>query len=229
MSLTLHGFAASNYYNKSKLALLEAGADFTEHQVFSSEIDRVASPLGKVPYLSTPQGPLSESQAIVEYVAQTHPAALLYPADPFAAAKVRELCAYLDTYLELVARRLYPEALFGGKVSDGLKEVTRKDLTQNVKAFMQLAKFSPYVAGDTFSAADISAYTHLPMVRTVSKRIYGEDLLGDFDLKAYMAMLNTRPAFAKTAADAAAGMAAFMAYIKAAYPVQPKPGATNPV
>jgi len=228
MTWTLHGFAASNYYNKSKLALLEAGVDFTEQQVFGGDIDRAASPLGKVPYLTTPQGALSESQVIVEYVAQTHPAAPLYPANPFDAAKVRELCAYLDTHLELVARRLYPEALFGGKVSDGLKEVTRKDLTQNVKAFMQLAKFSPFVAGDTFSAADISAYTHLPMVRTVGKRIYGEELLGDFDLKGYMAMLSTRPAFAKTAADAAAGMAAFMAYVKTAYSAPstpPTPGA----
>ena len=40
--------------------------------------------------------------------------------------------------------------------------------------------------------------------------------LRDFDLKAYMARLNTRPAFARTAADAAAGMAAFTAYVQAA-------------
>lgn len=221
MTWTLHGFAASNYYNKSKLALLEAGADFTEHLVFSKEIDREASPMGKVPYLSTPQGAMSESQVIVDYVAQTHPQAKLYPTDPFEAAKVRQLCVFLDTYLEQVVRRLYAEALFGGKVSDGLKEMTRKDLVQNIKAFRQLAKFSPFVAGDTFTAADISAYTHLPMVRTVTKRIYGEDMLGDFDLKGYLALLNTRPAFAKTAADAAAGMAPFMAYMQAAYPAAP--------
>ena len=221
MALILNGFAASNYYNKSKIALLEAGADFTEHQVFSKDIDRTTSPLGKVPYLTTPQGSLCESQVIVEYVAHTHPQANLFPADPFAAAKVRELCTFLDTYLELVARRLYPEALFGGKVSDGLKEITRKELIANIKAFMQLARFAPYVAGDTFSAADISAYTHLPLVRTVSKRIYGEDLLGDFDLKGYMALLNERPAFAKTTADAAANMPAFMAYIQATYPSRP--------
>lgn len=221
MALILNGFAASNYYNKSKIALLEAGADFTENLVFSKDIDRTASPLGKVPYLTTPQGSICESQVIVEYVAQTHPHAQLFPSDPFAAAKARELCTFLDTYLELVARRLYPEALFGGKVSDGLKEITRKELLVNIKAFMQLARFAPYVAGDTFSAADISAYTHLPLIRTVGKRIYGEDLLGDFDLKGYMDRLNTRPAFAQTTADAAANMPAFMAYIQATYPSRP--------
>jgi glutathione S-transferase len=216
MTLSLHGFAASNYYNKSKIALLEAGAVFTEHSVFPSQVDKAASPLRKVPYLVTEQGAVCESQVIVEYVAQAHPGSGLYPADPFEAAKVRELCAFLDTHLELVARRLYPEALFGGEVSDGLKASTHKELVRNLRAFFELARFSPYVAGEHFSAADISAYTHLPMVRMVGKKIYGQDLLGDFDLKAYMARLNTRPAFARTAADAAAGMAAFTAYVQAA-------------
>ena len=225
MPIELHGFAASNYYNKSKIALLEAGADFTEHAVFPSEIEPKHSPLRKVPYVVTPQGPLCESQVIVEYIAQTHPGSALFPADPFEAAKVRELCAFLDTHLELVARRLYPEAMFGGTVSDGLKAATKKELVRNVKAFMQLARFSPYVAGPDFTAADVSAYVHLPLVRTVGKRIYGEDLLGGIDLKAYLALLNQRPAFAKTAADAAAGMPAFLAYVKAAYGAGPSTSA----
>ena len=215
-TLVLHGFPASNYYNKSKIALLEAKADFTEHLVFPGDIDREFSPLGKAPYLTTPQGAVCESQVIVEYVAQTYPEAKLYPDDPFEAAKVRELCAFLDIHLELVARRLYPEAFFAGKVSDGLKENTKKELARNIKALMQLSKFAPYAAGSTFSAADISAYTHLPIVRAMGKKIFGEELLGDFDLKAYLARLNARPAFAKTASDAAAGAGAFMAYMQAA-------------
>ena len=215
-TLVLHGFSASNYYNKSKIALLEANADFTEHSVFPGDIDRQSSPLRKAPYLTTPNGPICESQVIVEYVAQTYPGAKLFPQSPFEAAKVRELCTFLDVHLELVARRLYAEAFFGAKVSDGLKDATRKELGKNVKAFFQLAKFSPYVAGESFTAADISAYTHLPMVRAVGKKIYGEELLGEFDLKSYVAMLNARPAFAKTAADAAAGMPAFTSYMQAA-------------
>ena len=221
MTLVLHGFSASNYYNKSKIALLEANASFTEHAVFPGDINRQSSPLGKAPYLTTPHGPICESQVIVEFVAQSYPSARLFPADPFEADKVRELCTFLDIHLELVARRLYAEAFFGAKVSDGLKEVTRKELGRNLKAFFQLAKFSPYAAGESFTAADISAFTHLPLVRSVGKKIYGEELLGEFDLKAYVAMLTARPAFAKTAADAAAGMPAFIAYMQAA--LQPTP------
>lgn len=215
-TLVLHGFCASNYYNKAKISLLQANADFTEHAVFPGDIDRLSSPLRKAPYLTTPHGPICESQVIVEYVAQSFPDAKLFPEDPFEAAKVRELCTFLDIHLELVARRLYAEAFFGAKVSDGLKEVTRKELVRSVKAFFQLAKFSPFAAGETLTAADISAYVHLPMVRSVGKRIFGEELLGEFDLKSYLARLNERPAFAKTAADAAAGMPAFVAYMQAA-------------
>ena len=36
------------------------------------------------------------------------------PADGYAAAKVRELDTYINLHLELVARNLYPQALFGG-------------------------------------------------------------------------------------------------------------------
>jgi glutathione S-transferase len=222
-TLVLHGFSASNYYNKSKIALLEAHADFTEHTVFPSDIDRLSSPLRKAPYLTTPNGPVCESQVIVEYVAQSYPGAKLFPEVPFEAAKVRELCTFLDIHLELVARRLYAEAFFGAKVSDEVKDVTRKELGRNVKAFFQLARFAPYAAGASFTAADISAYTHLPLVRAVGKKIYGEELLGEWDLKSYVAMLNARPAFAKTSADAAAGMPAFVATMQAAMQQAPVP------
>ena len=219
MSMTLYGFSASNYYNKAKLALLESGAVFTEHAVYPTDVDKTGSPLKKVPYLQTAQGMLCESQVIVDYVAQTQAGNALYPADAFEAAKVRELCTFLDVHLELVARRLYPEALFGGTVSDGLKASTKKDLIKNIRGFMGLAKFAPFVAGDSFTAADIAAYTHLPLLRMVGKKIYGEDLFEgypQFDIRAYLAMLNARPAFAKTGKDAAAAMAGFNEYVKKA-------------
>jgi len=64
--LTLIGFAASNYYNKVKLALLEKNVPFDEELAWIGETDLAASPLGKVPYLRTDQGMLCESAAINE-------------------------------------------------------------------------------------------------------------------------------------------------------------------
>jgi glutathione S-transferase len=107
--ITLCGFAISNYYNKVKLVLLEKNIPFQEELVMTGSKDEAVlsgSPLAKVPFIRTPQGALCESQVIVEYLEQLQPQPALMPADPFAAAKVRELCTYIDLHLELVAREL---------------------------------------------------------------------------------------------------------------------------
>ena len=199
--LTLCGFSASNYYNKVKLALLEKGLPFTEELAWVGETDRSASPLGKVPYLRTPQGALCESAVIADYIEAAHPDHPLIPADPYQAAKVRELITFLELHLELVARNLYPQAFFGGTVSDTTREKVGAQLQKNIAAFGQLAKFSPYVAGDTFTLADCAAIVHLPLVSSATKIIYGRDYLADLPVRAYLKHLGERPAVQKVGAD----------------------------
>jgi glutathione S-transferase len=199
--LTLCGFAASNYYNKVKLALLEKGVPFEEELVWVGQTDPVASPLGKVPYLKTDEGTLSESTVILEYIEATYPQHPLLPANPFAAAKVRELVRYIELHMELVARNLYPEAFFGGKISDAAKERTGQQLEKSVAAFAKLAKFSPFMAGDEFTLADVAAAVHLPLVGSASKLIYGRDYLADLPVRDYLKRLGERPAVQKINAD----------------------------
>ncbi|WP_066273593.1 glutathione S-transferase family protein [Hydrogenophaga palleronii] len=199
--LTLSGFSASNYYNKVKLALLEKGVAFDEEIAWIGETDKACSPLGKVPYLKTDAGALSESTVILEYLEDAYPQVPLLPADPFAAAKVRELVRYLELHLELVARNLYPEAFFGGKVSDAAKEKTGQQLTKNVAAFNQLTKYAPFIAGDRFTLADCAAAVHLPLVSTATKIIYGRDVLADTPARDYLKRLGERPSVQKVNAD----------------------------
>jgi glutathione S-transferase len=199
--LKLCGFAASNYYNKVKLALLEKGVPFEEVLAWLGETDPAASPLGKVPYAITDEGPISESTVILEYVEQRYPERPLMPASPYQAAKVRELLRYLELHLELVARNLYPEAFFGGQVSDGLKAKLRPQLEKNIAAFGQLAQFSPFIAGADFSLADCAAAVHLPLVSSCTKIIYGQDLLAALPVKDYLKRLGERPAVQQVNAD----------------------------
>ncbi|MDP3349374.1 MAG: glutathione S-transferase [Hydrogenophaga sp.] len=199
--LTLCGFAASNYYNKVKLALLEKGVAFDEELAWVGQTDKAASPLGKVPYLKTDAGPLSESTVILEYIEDAYPASPLLPADAFQKAKVREIVRYLELHLELVARNLYGEAFFGGKVSDAAKEKTSEQLTKNVAAFSQLVKFSPFIAGDAFTLADCAAAVHLPLVSSATKIIYGRDCLADLPVRDYLKLLGERPAVQTVNAD----------------------------
>ena len=199
--LTLCGFAASNYYNKVKFALLEKGVPFTEELAWVGQTDAASSPLGKVPYIKTPQGPLCESAVIMEYIEQQYPQNPLLPANPFAAAKVRELVTFLELHLELVARNIYPEAFFGGKVSDSAKEKTAAQLEKNVAAFATLAQFSPFMAGDTLSLADCAAVVHLPLVSGATKIVYGRDFLADLPVRDYLKRMGERPTLAQVNAD----------------------------
>lgn len=204
MTLKLCGFAASNYYNQIKLQLLEKQIAFAEELVLTGQTaDAVLArtPMGKVPFLETPHGCISESMACAEYIEAAYPQHPLLPADPFAAAKVRELVVYLELHLELVARQLYPEAFFGGKVSDELKAAVRPQLERGVAAFARLAKFAPYVAGNSFTLADCAAVIHLPIVSGASKIIYGQDLLAALPVKDYVKLCSQRATVAKVNED----------------------------
>jgi glutathione S-transferase len=199
--LKLCGFAASNYYNKVKLALLEKGVPFEEELAWLGETDKACSPLGKVPYLKTEQGGLSESTVILEYLEDAYPHPALLPADPFAGAKVRELVRYMELHLELVARNLYPEAFFGGKVSDSAKEKIGPQLEKNIAAFAKLTSFSPFLAGDAFTLADCAGVVHLPLVASATKIIYGRDYMADLPVRDYLKRMGERPSVQKVNAD----------------------------
>ena len=199
--LTLCGFSASNYYNKVKLALLEKGVPFQEQLAWVGQTDLTASPLGKVPYLLTPEGPLCESAVIADYIEAAYPAPALVPAQAFAAAKVRELITFMELHLELVARNLYHQAFFGGTVSEAAREKVGIQLEKNIAAFAKLASFAPYVAGDSFSMADCAAIVHLPLVSSATKAIYGRDYLAELPVRDYLARMAERPHVQRINAD----------------------------
>ena len=209
--LTLCGFSASNYYNKVKLALLEKGVPFQEQLAWVGQTDLAASPLGKVPYLLTPEGPLCESAVIADYIEAAYPAPALVPAQAFAAAKVRELITFMELHLELVARNLYPQAFFGGTVSEAAREKVGIQLEKNIAAFAKLASFAPYVAGDSFSMADCAAIVHLPLVSSATKAIYGRDYLAELPVRDYLARMAERPQVQRINADSKTSTAEMLA------------------
>lgn len=220
--ITLCGFAVSNYYNKVKMVLLEKGIPFEEQYAGTgSKVEAAtlaASPLGKVPFLRLPDGrTLCESEVIVQYLEQAYPTPALVPADAFEAAKVRELTTFIELHLELVARELYPQAFFGGTVSESSQARVRKLLTRNIAAFKHLARFAPYVAGADFTSADCAAYVSLPLVAMASKAVFGVDLLaeGGVDWKPYVQRVGERPSAQRVSADRKVAQDAQIAALKA--------------
>jgi glutathione S-transferase len=201
--IQLHGTPLSNYYNKVKLVLLEKGLNFSEHMVLPGSAALDASPVGRIPVMVTADGPLSESQAIVEYLEALQPQPPLLPSNPYRAAKVRELCLFIDLNLELVIRPLYAQAFFGGLADPALAARIRPTLEKNLSGFKRLARFSPYVAGEHFTLADCCAWVSLPIVGLTTKTVYGENLLQThgIDIKPYTQLIEQRTSAQRVKAE----------------------------
>lgn len=216
--ITLCGFSVSNYYNKVKLSLLEKGIPFTEAQVFPSQGDELLSesPMGKVPFMRTTKGVLSESQVLTEFIEDSWPEPALFPRDPFARARCRELIEHIELHLELPARRLYAEVFFGTAVSDETKKEVAPLLEKGLKSLSRLARFAPFIAGENFTHSDCAAWVHLPLVSQATRKIYGRDFLDEFlpQAKPYLDLIGERPQAQKVNADRKTAMDAYMSRTK---------------
>lgn len=204
-SVKLCGFRISNYHNKVRLVLLEKGIAHEEDDAQKPSQEAAfleRSVLGKVPFLEVGDAVITESDVICEYLEDAHPQRPLLPRDPLERARVRELNRYIELHVELVARRLYAEAFFGGKVSDETKRDVERALDKGVRGLARLAKFDPYIAGSGLTLADCAAFVHLPIVSMASKAVYARDVLEPIaPLKGYLKRLGEREAFAQVNRD----------------------------
>lgn len=211
--IVLHGTAISNYYNKVKFALLEKAIPFIEETTLPSQNDAVKkfSPLGKIPFIKTEHGYLSESQAILEYLEDAYPANPLYPSNTFQRAKCREFIQHLELNVELIARRLYAEAIFGGQVSQETKDEVLAKLEIGLQGLAKMTSFSPYALGDQFSAADVIGWPHFQLIGFATDKIYGQNLVAEYipNIEAYMQLIESRSHAQQVSSDRAAALATF--------------------
>lgn len=215
--ITLHGFAASNYYNLVKYVLLYKELPFQENLVYggSDELLKV-SPVGKVPAITTPEGfNLSESSIICDFLEDTYPDTPLYPKSASERAVVRQIMKIAELYFELPSRRLIPYVLSGTNAPEAVKEEVCQVLNRGVTALNRLCKFSPWIAGEQFTMADI--YVHY--VNTIVSAFASTQL--DWDVLAEIPGMKEwndsmgQSAIAQTVeADRLANMPGFMQHVK---------------
>jgi len=216
--IRLHGFAASNYFNMAKLALLEKGVEFEVVNVHGSQDpDFLAkSPRGKVPVLETAQGFLNETNVILEYIEETQGGKSLLPSYPYERGVVRALTKEIELYIELPARSCFMEVFFGGKVDQAIKDKARVELLAGVATLARHGRFAPYVAGNEMTIADIFLLYSFDLASTVAQKLFDIDLKAELpQAAALLELLAQNPNVQKVAADRDAEMAAFMAAIRA--------------
>ena len=192
--MKLYGVPMSNFYNMAKHALLEKGVKFEEVVCApSQEADFLAkSPMGKIPVLETDEGFLTEAPAIIEYLDIRYSENPLLPAEALARARTIQLMRIMELYVEAPIHPLVG-LWFGREVSDQVKQSAKPEAEKGLAALARIAKFSPYMAGDAFSAADIVAYHSFTLASRLAMEVYDWDMMGVLpQLNGWYGMLGER-------------------------------------
>ncbi|MCW5691548.1 MAG: glutathione S-transferase family protein [Pseudolabrys sp.] len=163
--LTLY-YATDTCALASHIALKDAGAGYRLHRIdFARAQQRsddylALNPKGRVPALATPEGILTETPAILAYIAQAYPQAGLAPADPFRFAKVQEFNSYLCSTLHVA----HAHRMRGYRWADdeAAIEAMKRKVPQSVSAcydYVESQIVGLWVMGGEYTIADAYLFT----------------------------------------------------------------------
>ena len=162
-------YAAGTCAQAVLIALYEADAQFTLKTLSFADNEQRSpeylsiNPKGRVPALATEHGVLTETPALLLYVAQTHPQARLAPLhDPFALAQMQEFNAYLASTAH-IAHAHRPRASRWAD-DEAAQAAMRAKVPQNMRdgfAIIEQHYLSaqPWVLGEQYSVADPYLFT----------------------------------------------------------------------
>ena len=120
------------------------------------------NPKGRVPALVTDRGILTETPAILAFIAQSYPAAKLAPLDdPYAFAQAQAFNSYLCSTVHVAHAHKHRGYRWADDAA-ALAEMTRK-VPETVAGCFQLIEdemlAAPYVLGETYSICDAYLFT----------------------------------------------------------------------
>lgn len=182
------------------IALEEAGLPFEPVPVdfASGEQTKPAyaaiNPKGRVPALITDRGILTETGAILDYIAALAPDAGLVPTDPFQAGRMREVMYYLAS----TAHVNHAHKMRGHRWADdaaahaSMAARVQGNMTDCAAYLENHALAGPFVLGDALSLAD-------PYLFAVARWLPGDgvDMAAFPKLAAFVQAFGARPSVAR--------------------------------
>jgi len=152
----------------TQIALEEAGADYELVRVdFAAQEQRGEAylrlnPKSRVPILVTDRGVISETPALLLYVAQTYPGAGLAPLDdPFALAQMQAFTSYLCGTVHPARAHMYRGYRWADDPA-AIAEMKHKapEVVGDCFALIDAQMLAgPWVLGDRYSVADAYLFT----------------------------------------------------------------------
>jgi len=163
-------YAANSCALATHIVLEEVGADYSTQRIdFSKEQQKSPeflkiNPKGRVPALMTDRGILTETPAMLVYVAQSFPAAGLAPMDdPFAFARMQSFNSYLCSHLHVAhAHRMRGHRWVDADDAHSIAAMQRKVPETVGGAFEMIERDmlkGPWVMGDTYTICDPYLFT----------------------------------------------------------------------
>ena len=218
--IILHGFAASNYYNLVKHLLLYKELPFQENLIYAGSNELLPiSPAGKVPIITTPDGfHISESSVICDFIEETYPTNPLYPKNAGERAVIRQIMKIAELYFELPSRRLIPYAFSGTTAPESVTTEVRQVLNRGITALSRLSQFSPWIAGEQLTMADIYVYYVNTIVSTFGASQLDWDILAEVPgMKEWNDSMSQSAIAQSVEADRLANMPEFIQNVKAQF------------
>jgi glutathione S-transferase len=154
----------------SHLALEFSGApyeakrlDFKQQQQRTPDYLKI-NPKGRVPALVTDRGVLTETPALLQYIAQTFPQAALAPVDDvFLLAKVNEFNSYLCSTVHVNHAHKGRGYRWVDAADNAALEAMKKKVPETMAESFTLIEEQmlkgPWVLGERFSTSDLYLYT----------------------------------------------------------------------
>lgn len=152
----------------SHIALEEAGAEYRTVRVdFAAAGQRkpeylAVNPKGRVPALVTERGVLTETPAILAFVAQTFPAAQLAPLDdPFEFARVQAVNGYLSSTVHVA--HAHRQRGYRWADDPAAIEAMKRKVPTSVRECFDLIErdmlVGPWMMGETYTICDPYLFT----------------------------------------------------------------------
>ncbi|MGH6810170.1 MAG: glutathione S-transferase family protein [Ensifer adhaerens] len=152
----------------SHIALEEAGVDYTAVPVDFAKAEQTkpdylaVNPKGRVPALVTDRGTITETPAILTYIAQSVPQSKLAPLDDaFEFARIQSFLSYLCSTVHVA----HAHGRRGARWADdpAAHEAMKAKVASNMADCFELIEAKmfagPFVMGDTYSIADPYLFT----------------------------------------------------------------------